>query len=61
MVSLYFIVQALQGQRHYKYLAAFAPLVSIYVDDLVEGMIRMMGSDLSFRASKFRNPNEFTM
>jgi UDP-glucuronate decarboxylase len=24
-------------------------------------MIRMMGSDLSFRASKFREPHEFTM
>jgi UDP-glucuronate decarboxylase len=57
-----FIVQALQGQDITIFGDGLQTRSFQYVDDLVEGMIRMMGSDPEFLGPvNLGNPNEFTM
>jgi UDP-glucuronate decarboxylase len=57
-----FIVQALQGQDITIFGDGLQTRSFQYVDDLVEGMIRMMGSDPQFLGPvNLGNPNEFTM
>ena len=57
-----FIVQALQGKDITIFGDGLQTRSFQYVDDLVEGMIRMMGSDPSFLGPvNLGNPNEFTM
>lgn len=57
-----FIVQALQGQDITIFGDGLQTRSFQYVDDLVEGMIRMMGSEPSFLGPvNLGNPNEFTM
>lgn len=57
-----FIVQALQGKDITIFGDGLQTRSFQYVDDLVEGMIRMMGTDSSFLGPvNLGNPNEFTM
>jgi UDP-glucuronate decarboxylase len=57
-----FIVQALQGQDITIFGDGLQTRSFQYVDDLVEGMIRMMGSEPEFLGPvNLGNPNEFTM
>jgi UDP-glucuronate decarboxylase len=57
-----FIVQALQGQDLTIYGDGSQTRSFQYVDDLVEGMIRMMATDDSFVGPvNIGNPNEFTI
>lgn len=57
-----FIVQALKGEEITIFGDGLQTRSFQYVDDLVEGMIRMMGSDLSFLGPvNLGNQNEFTM
>lgn len=57
-----FIVQALRGENITIFGDGLQTRSFQYVDDLVEGMIRMMGSDNSFLGPvNIGNPNEFTM
>jgi UDP-glucuronate decarboxylase len=57
-----FIVQALQGKDITIFGDGLQTRSFQYVDDLVEGMIRMMGSDPDFLGPvNLGNPNEFTM
>ena len=57
-----FIVQALQGNDITIFGDGLQTRSFQYVDDLVEGMIRMMGSDPPFLGPvNLGNPNEFTM
>ncbi|TVZ22991.1 UDP-glucuronate decarboxylase [Dokdonia sp. Hel_I_63] len=57
-----FIVQALKGEDITIYGDGKQTRSFQYVDDLVEGMIRMMASDDSFTGPvNLGNPNEFTM
>jgi UDP-glucuronate decarboxylase len=57
-----FIVQALHGQDITIFGDGLQTRSFQYVDDLVEGMIRMMGSDPQFLGPvNLGNPNEFTM
>jgi UDP-glucuronate decarboxylase len=57
-----FIVQALQGKDITIFGDGLQTRSFQYVDDLVEGMIRMMASDPSFLGPvNLGNPNEFTM
>jgi UDP-glucuronate decarboxylase len=57
-----FIVQALKGEDITIYGNGKQTRSFQYVDDLVEGMIRMMSSDDSFTGPvNLGNPNEFTM
>jgi UDP-glucuronate decarboxylase len=57
-----FIVQALQGQDITIFGDGLQTRSFQYVDDLVEGMIRMMGSEPAFLGPvNLGNPNEFTM
>lgn len=57
-----FIVQALQGRDITIFGDGLQTRSFQYVDDLVEGMIRMMNSEPSFLGPvNLGNPNEFTM
>jgi UDP-glucuronate decarboxylase len=57
-----FIVQALQGKDITIFGDGLQTRSFQYVDDLVEGMIRMMGSNPEFLGPvNLGNPNEFTM
>ena len=57
-----FIVQALKGEDITIFGDGLQTRSFQYVDDLVEGMIRMMNSDPSFLGPvNLGNPNEFTM
>lgn len=57
-----FIVQALKGENITIFGDGMQTRSFQYVDDLVEGMIRMMGSDPAFLGPvNLGNPNEFTM
>ncbi|WP_426092463.1 UDP-glucuronic acid decarboxylase family protein [Flavobacterium sp. DSR3-2] len=57
-----FIVQALQGQDITIFGDGLQTRSFQYVDDLVEGIIRMMGSEPEFLGPvNLGNPNEFTM
>jgi UDP-glucuronate decarboxylase len=57
-----FIVQALQGKDITIFGDGTQTRSFQYVDDLVEGMVRMMNSDPSFLGPvNLGNPNEFTM
>ncbi len=57
-----FIVQALQGKDITIFGDGLQTRSFQYVDDLVEGMIRMMNSDAAFLGPvNLGNPNEFTM
>lgn len=57
-----FIVQALQGKDITIFGDGLQTRSFQYVDDLVEGMIRMMGSNPAFLGPvNLGNPNEFTM
>lgn len=57
-----FIVQALQNQDITIYGDGSQTRSFCYVDDLVEGMIRLMGTDDSFIGPiNIGNPNEFTI
>ena len=57
-----FIVQALKGENITIFGDGLQTRSFQYVDDLVEGMIRMMGSDSLFLGPvNIGNPNEFTM
>jgi UDP-glucuronate decarboxylase len=57
-----FIMQALRGENITIFGDGLQTRSFQYVDDLVEGMIRMMGSDPSFLGPvNIGNPNEFTM
>jgi len=57
-----FIVQALKGQDITMYGDGTQTRSFQYVDDLVEGMIRLMASDDDFTGPvNIGNPNEFTM
>jgi UDP-glucuronate decarboxylase len=57
-----FIVQALKGENITIFGDGLQTRSFQYVDDLVEGMIRMMGSDPAFLGPvNLGNPNEFTM
>lgn len=57
-----FIVQALKGEDITIFGDGLQTRSFQYVDDLVEGMIRMMNSDKSFLGPvNLGNPNEFTM
>ena len=57
-----FIVQALKGEDITIFGDGLQTRSFQYVDDLVEGMVRMMGSDPSFLGPvNLGNPNEFTM
>jgi UDP-glucuronate decarboxylase len=57
-----FIVQALKGEDITIFGDGMQTRSFQYVDDLVEGMIRMMNSDDSFLGPvNIGNPNEFTM
>ncbi|MFT4801097.1 MAG: UDP-glucuronate decarboxylase [Flavobacteriaceae bacterium] len=57
-----FIMQALRGEDITIFGDGLQTRSFQYVDDLVEGMIRMMGSDPSFLGPvNIGNPNEFTM
>jgi UDP-glucuronate decarboxylase len=57
-----FIMQALRGDDITIFGNGLQTRSFQYVDDLVEGMIRMMGSDPSFLGPvNIGNPNEFTM
>tara|TARA_R110002126_G_scaffold286935_3_gene439249 strand:- start:26254 stop:27189 length:936 start_codon:yes stop_codon:yes gene_type:complete len=57
-----FIMQALRGDNITIFGAGTQTRSFQYVDDLVEGMIRMMNSDPSFLGPvNLGNPNEFTM
>jgi UDP-glucuronate decarboxylase len=57
-----FIVQALQGKDITIFGDGLQTRSFQYVDDLVEGMIRMMGSEPSFLGPvNLGNPNEFSM
>ena len=57
-----FIVQALRGENITIYGDGKQTRSFQYVDDLVEGMIRMMNSDKDFLGPvNLGNPNEFTM
>lgn len=57
-----FIVQALKGENITIFGDGLQTRSFQYVDDLVEGMIRMMDSDNSFLGPvNIGNPNEFTM
>jgi UDP-glucuronate decarboxylase len=57
-----FIVQALQGQDITMYGDGLQSRSFCYVDDLIEGMIRLMNSREEFTGPvNIGNPNEFTM
>ena len=57
-----FIVQALTGENITIFGDGLQTRSFQYVDDLVEGMIRMMGSEPTFLGPvNLGNPNEFTM
>jgi UDP-glucuronate decarboxylase len=57
-----FIMQALRGEDITIFGDGLQTRSFQYVDDLVEGMIRMMGSEASFLGPvNLGNPNEFTM
>jgi UDP-glucuronate decarboxylase len=57
-----FIVQALTGQDITIYGSGTQTRSFCYVDDLVDAMIRMMGSDADFTGPvNIGNPSEFTM
>ena len=57
-----FIMQALRGEDITIFGDGLQTRSFQYVDDLVEGMIRMMASDPSFLGPvNLGNPNEFTM
>jgi UDP-glucuronate decarboxylase len=57
-----FIVQALKGENITIFGDGLQTRSFQYVDDLVEGMIRMMGSSPAFLGPvNLGNPNEFTM
>ena len=57
-----FIVQALQGKAITIYGKGLQTRSFQYVDDLIEGMIRMMGTDDPFIGPvNIGNPNEFTI
>ncbi|WP_289661605.1 UDP-glucuronic acid decarboxylase family protein [Flavobacterium panacagri] len=57
-----FIVQALQGKDITIFGDGLQTRSFQYVDDLVEGMVRMMNSDPAFLGPvNLGNPNEFTM
>ncbi len=57
-----FIVQALRGQDLTIYGEGLQTRSFCYVDDLVEGMLRMMDTEAGFTGPvNLGNPNEFTM
>ena len=57
-----FIVQALKGENITIYGDGTQTRSFQYVDDLVEGMLRMMNADANFTGPvNLGNPNEFTM
>ena len=57
-----FIVQALQGQDITIYGDGSQTRSFCYVDDLIEGLVRMMATDAGFTGPvNIGNPNEFTM
>jgi UDP-glucuronate decarboxylase len=57
-----FIVQALKGENITIYGDGMQTRSFQYVDDLVEGMLRMMNADTNFVGPvNLGNPNEFTM
>jgi UDP-glucuronate decarboxylase len=57
-----FIVQALRGQDITIYGTGAQTRSFCYVDDLVEGMLRMMGTETGFTGPiNLGNPGEFTM
>jgi UDP-glucuronate decarboxylase len=56
-----FIVQALQGKPITIYGDGNQSRSFCYVDDLVEGMIRMMAQDTEIGPVNLGNPNEFTV
>ena len=57
-----FIVQALKGENITIFGDGLQTLSFQYVDDLVEGTIRMMNSSIDFLGPEnIGNPNEFTM
>ncbi|MDO9594631.1 MAG: SDR family oxidoreductase [Lutibacter sp.] len=57
-----FIVQALKGENITMYGDGMQTRSFQYVDDLVEGMVRMMNSDPQFLGPvNLGNPNEFSM
>lgn len=57
-----FIVQALKGENITIYGSGTQTRSFQYVDDLVEGMLRMMNADANFVGPvNLGNPNEFTM
>lgn len=57
-----FIVQALKGEDITVYGDGLQTRSFQYVDDLLEGMVRMMNTDESFTGPvNLGNPNEFTM
>jgi len=57
-----FIVQALKGENITIYGDGLQTRSFQYVDDLVEGMVRMMNADPNFTGPvNLGNPNEFTM
>jgi UDP-glucuronate decarboxylase len=56
-----FIVQALQGKPITIYGDGNQSRSFCYVDDLIEGMIRMMAQDKEIGPMNLGNPNEFTI
>ena len=57
-----FIVQALQGRGHYDLRRRQQTRSFCYVDDLIEGMMRMMDTPDDFTGPiNIGNPREFTM
>jgi UDP-glucuronate decarboxylase len=57
-----FVVQALQGQDLTVYGDGTQTRSFCYVDDLIEGMLRMMDTETGFTGPvNLGNPNEFTM
>jgi UDP-glucuronate decarboxylase len=55
-----FIVQALKGEDITIFETVYKPRSFQYVDDLVEGMIRMNSADGFLGPVNIGNPNEFT-
>jgi UDP-glucuronate decarboxylase len=56
-----FIVQALKGQDITVYGEGSQTRSFCYVDDLIEGMVRMMGSENFIGPVNLGNPEEFTI
>jgi UDP-glucuronate decarboxylase len=56
-----FIVQALKGQPITLYGDGSQTRSFCYVDDLIDGMVRMMNQDVEIGPMNLGNPNEFTI